>query len=189
VCLDLTSAQQPTFFAGLTVLTDLRNQINNMPHCYICNAESIDITQHLNSHYSQPQAVHPGAHSDVPSNEVKRLLIQSYFLTYTAQVVPGVFEDEQTFCFQCSREFNTPTALIAHLGDARVHNRSTEYSGRLRSVSFVFDITTFNSRMTSTGSYQDVSGDPYYNSPSSPGSYPRTRRVSFPSYKALLSGF
>ncbi|CAE6424838.1 unnamed protein product [Rhizoctonia solani] len=79
-----------------------------MAYCHICETECVDITRHLFSCHTQPGATNPSTAAGVP-NEIE----------------PSEAEDEETFCYQCSREFQTAAALAAHLGDAQVHFRST----------------------------------------------------------------
>ncbi|CUA66815.1 hypothetical protein RSOLAG22IIIB_00263 [Rhizoctonia solani] len=79
-----------------------------MAYCHICETECVDITRHLFSCHTQPGATNPSTTAGAP-NEIE----------------PSEAEDEETFCYQCSREFQTAAALAAHLGDAQVHFRST----------------------------------------------------------------
>ncbi|KAL5631427.1 hypothetical protein ACGC1H_007074 [Rhizoctonia solani] len=80
-----------------------------MSYCHTCETQCADITRHLFSYHTQPGVTNPSMAASV-SNEFEL----------------GDAEDEQTFCFQCSREFRTAAALTAHLGDAQVHFRRAE---------------------------------------------------------------
>lgn len=87
-----------------------------MPRCPICHADFPNLTAHLVADHPQAAdmsapVLYPRA---APSNEF----------------VSGGSQDDQTYCFQCSRQFNTPAALAAHLRDAPVHTRA-EYPSRL----------------------------------------------------------
>ncbi|ELU42579.1 hypothetical protein AG1IA_03392 [Rhizoctonia solani AG-1 IA] len=88
-----------------------------MSYCSICETECTDITRHLFSYHVRSQAVDSGiATSAGPSSN---------------EPEPSVPDDDQAFCFQCSRNFHTVAALTAHLGDAQVHDRNTGYTAHM----------------------------------------------------------
>ncbi|KAF8706115.1 zinc-RING finger domain, partial [Rhizoctonia solani] len=88
-----------------------------MSYCRICETECTDITRHLFSYHARSQAVDSGiATSAGPSSN---------------EPEPSAPDDDQAFCFQCSRNFHTVAALTAHLGDAQVHDRNTGYTAHM----------------------------------------------------------
>ncbi|CAE6516430.1 unnamed protein product [Rhizoctonia solani] len=99
---------------------------HTVPFCHTCETECNDITRHLFSYHTQPEAISPGMSADAGGllNEFE----------------PEEAEDEQTFCLQCSREFHTAAALAVHLSDTPVHNRMTQRA-RVSLVSLVCRVT------------------------------------------------
>ncbi|QRV79367.1 hypothetical protein RhiJN_07382 [Ceratobasidium sp. AG-Ba] len=87
----------------------------DMPHCDICHVEQLDLTAHYTRDH--PQLVYPRPRWDQTPNELSN------------EPASSESEDDGSFCFQCSRQFDSPAILRAHLSDAQVHGR-TGYSGR-----------------------------------------------------------
>ncbi|KAG9098758.1 hypothetical protein FS749_003051 [Ceratobasidium sp. UAMH 11750] len=81
-----------------------------MPRCDICHAEHPDLTVHYAADH--PRVAYTVARWAQPSHGSSN------------EFVSDQSGDDQAYCFQCSRQFNSADALNAHLGDAQVHRRT-----------------------------------------------------------------